>query len=180
MFHFPVPFCGRSPYSSGRSGGCWRGTRLRLLPWKIKSMKSCPSMVSTARTTRKTSRTRTWRAPRVVVVRTAGFRTGQRMSLTRCCSSVSRKCRLLSAITRLISSESSSSDEIMPCSQSSREHWVQRFFAVGPISTLGLVGDSGRTDRSLSAASKPRIYPTHGAEHSIHPGRRRGTYFQGA
>ena len=79
------------------------------------------------------------------------------VSLTRCCSSVSRKCRLLSAITRLISSESSSSDEIMPCSQSSREHWVQRFFAVGPISTLGLVGDSGRTVRSLSAASKPRI-----------------------
>ena len=68
-----------------------------------------------------------------------------------------RKCRLLSAITHLISSKSSSSDEIMPCSQSSREHWVQRFFAVGPISTLGLVGDSGRTVRSLSAASKPRI-----------------------
>ena len=37
------------------------------------------------------------------------------------------------------------------------------FFAVGPISTLGLVGDSGRTVRSLSAASKPHIYPTHGA-----------------
>ena len=36
-------------------------------------------------------------------------------------------------------------------------HWVRRFFAVGPISTLGLVGDSGRTVRSLSAASKPRI-----------------------
>ena len=49
------------------------------------------------------------------------------VSLTRCCSSASRKGRLLSAITRLISSESSSSDEIMPCSQSSREHWVQRF-----------------------------------------------------
>ena len=30
-------------------------------------------------------------------------------------------------------------------------------FAVGPITTLGLVGDSGRTVRSLSAASKPRI-----------------------
>ena len=55
-------------------------------------------------------------------------------------------------------SDSDSSDEIMPCSQSSREHWVRRFFfAVGPISTLGLVGDSGRTVRSLSAASKPRI-----------------------
>ena len=53
-------------------------------------------------------------------------------------------------------------------------------FAVGPITPLGLVGDSGRTVRSLSAASKPRIYPTHGAEHSIHLGRRRGTYFQGA
>ena len=77
--------------------------------------------------------------------------------IDRCCSSVSRKCRLLSTVTRLISSESSSSDEIMPCSQSSREHWVRRFFAVGPISTLGLVGDSGRTVRSLSAASKPRI-----------------------
>ena len=49
------------------------------------------------------------------------------VSLTRCCSSASRKGRLLSAITRLISSGSSSSDEIMPCSQSSREHWVQRF-----------------------------------------------------
>ena len=36
-------------------------------------------------------------------------------------------------------------------------------FAVGPITPLGLVGDSGRTVRSLSAASKPRIYPTHGA-----------------
>ena len=42
-------------------------------------------------------------------------------------------------------------------SQSSRVHWVRRFFAVGPISILGLVGDSGRTVRSLSAASKPRI-----------------------
>ena len=30
-------------------------------------------------------------------------------------------------------------------------------FAVGPFTTLGLVGDSGRTVRSLSAASKPRI-----------------------
>ena len=48
------------------------------------------------------------------------------VSLTRCCSSASRKGRLLSAITRLISSGSSSSDE-MPCSHSSREHWVQRF-----------------------------------------------------
>merc|ERR1712107_153015 len=27
-------FCGRSSYSSGRSGGCWRGARLRLLPWE--------------------------------------------------------------------------------------------------------------------------------------------------
>ena len=52
----------------------------------------------------------------------------------------------------------------MPGSRSSREHWVRRFFfAVGPISTLGLVGDSGRTVRSLSAASKPHIYPTHDA-----------------
>ena len=46
--------------------------------------------------------------------------------LTRCCSGASRRGRLLSAITRLISSGSSSSDE-MPCSHSSREHWVQRF-----------------------------------------------------
>ena len=80
------------------------------------------------------------------------------MSLTRCCSSVSRKCRLLSTVTRLIYSKSDSTEGICLESQSSREHWVRRFFfAVGPISTLGLVGDSGRTVRSLSAASKPRI-----------------------
>ena len=39
MFHFPVPFCGRSSYSSGRSGGCWRGARLRLLPWRSSQWK---------------------------------------------------------------------------------------------------------------------------------------------
>ncbi len=29
-----IPFCGRSSYSSGKSGWCWRGARLRLLPWR--------------------------------------------------------------------------------------------------------------------------------------------------
>ena len=33
----------------------------------------------------------------------------------------------------------------------------------GVMLTWGLVGDPGRTVRSLSAASKPRIYPTHDA-----------------
>ena len=37
------------------------------------------------------------------------------------------------------------------------------------------------SDRPLAVGSvKTSHYPTHGAEHSIHPGRRRGTYFQGA
>ena len=38
----------------------------------------------------------------------------QRMSLTRCCSGVSRKCKLLSTVTRLIYSSSDSSDGDMP------------------------------------------------------------------
>ena len=51
---------------------------------------------------------------------------------------------------------SDSSDEICLESQSSRVHWVQRFFTIGPISTLGR-SVTRRTVRSLSAASKPRI-----------------------
>ena len=96
---------------------------------------------------------------KIVVVCTASFETDPRAvdvidtMLFKC----RQEIRLLSTVTRLISSRSDSTDEIMPCSQSSREHWVLRFFAVGPISTLGLVGDSGRTVRSLSAASKPHI-----------------------
>ena len=38
MIHFPVPFCGRSSYSSGRSSGCWRPSSPSTL--EIKSMKS--------------------------------------------------------------------------------------------------------------------------------------------
>ena len=88
----------------------------------------------------------------------------QRMSLTWCCSGVSRRCRLLSTVTRLFLLKFSfvrwnyALVTILP-----RALGTEVFFAVGPISTLGLVGDSGRTVRSLSAASKPRIYPTHDA-----------------
>ena len=49
------------------------------------------------------------------------------VSLTRCCSSASRKCGCFQPSHASFPQRSSSSDGIMPCSQSSREHWVQRF-----------------------------------------------------
>ena len=59
--------------------------------------------------------------------RTAGFREDQRSVIDTMLFICKQERQLLSAITRLISSGSGSSVGIMPCSQSSREHWVQRF-----------------------------------------------------
>ena len=72
------------------------------------------------------------------------------------------KCKqeveMLSTVTRLFYSESVSSNGICLESQSSRVQWVQRFCFRGRSDVnIGQVGDSRRTVRSLSAASKPRI-----------------------
>ena len=74
-----------------------------------------------------------------------------------------KKCKLLSTVTRLFCSILTRPVVYALFTILPRALGTEVFFAVGPISTLGLVGDSGRTVRSLSAASKPHIYPTHGA-----------------
>ena len=72
------------------------------------------------------------------------------------------KCKqeveMLSTVTRLFYSVSVSSNGTCLESQSSRVQWVQRFCFRGRSDVnIGQVGDSRRTVRSLSAASKPRI-----------------------
>ena len=74
-----------------------------------------------------------------------------------------KKCKLLSTVTRLFYSVQTRPVVYALITILPRALGTEVFFAVGPISTLGLVGDSGRTVRSLSAASKPHIYPTHDA-----------------
>ena len=91
-----------------------------------------------------------------------------------------KKCKLLSTVTRLFCSIPTRPIVYALFTILPRALGTEVFFAVGPISTLGLVGDSGRTVRSLSAASETSHLPNARRGHSIHPGGRSGTYFQGA
>ena len=100
------------------------------------------------------------------------------MSSTRCCSGVSRRCKLLSTVTRLFYSVQtrpivSALITILPRALGTEVFLRGRSdlnIGASPVTLVGPV-------RSLSAASKTSHLPNARRGHSIHPGRRSGTYF---
>ena len=117
---------------------------------KVKSMRSWPSVMSTARTTRETWR---WLHNK-----------SNSVSLTRWCSGEERKCRLLSAITRLISS-----DQVRPLGLCHDHNPPASIGYRGFVSAVGPDHNIGASrwlwsGRPLAVSSvKTSHYPTHGA-----------------
>ena len=142
--------------------GRWRGTRLRLLPWRSSQWKVDHQWCQQNALHGKTSRTRAQKSFALLASEQTRWSVHDAVQVQAGKASCFQPSHASFPQNQVRPMRSCLVHN--PPANIGNRGFV---FAVGPITTLGLIGDSGRTVRSLSAASK----------HSIHPGRRRGTYF---